>query len=426
MKTALAGVFVYLLRVGMLSNILNKNHMKLKPIFLTLLLLSSVTLIQAQSKDILAKSAMLNADEAYGNKNYQECLSYLNDAVVNLGKTNSRIQHLKVKALMALGNSDQYNKALWLQADTALNKFFQVTPENGYDQEKYDEMLMAVGKVKKSIIASAEAASSLNHEIVLVHGGAFQMGSNESDNEKPVHTVTVGDFYMGKYEVTVAQFRQFINETSYRTDAEKGDGSYIVNSEGKWEKKSGVNWKCNAEGNIRSQNEYNHPVVHVSWNDANEYCNWLSRKTGKSYRLPTEAEWEYAAKGGNQSLGFTYSGSNIAGDVAWCMENSGSKTTHPVGQKQPNELGIYDMTGNVWEWCSDWEGKDYYAGSPSNNPKGPSTGALRVFRGGSWGSNARDCRAAGRSGDAPGSPLLLLWLPPGLSQVNSGISNLLS
>jgi formylglycine-generating enzyme len=154
------------------------------------------------------------------------------------------------------------------------------------------------------------------------------------------------------------------------------------------------------EGNIRNQSEYNHPVIHVSWNDASEYCNWLSLKTGKSYRLPTEAEWEYAAKGGSQSRGYTYSGSNNAGDVAWCMENSGNET-HPVGQKQPNELGIYDMTGNVWEWCSDWYGKDYYAGSPSNNPKGPSTGWNRVYRGGSWGNDARYCRAARRNNRTP-------------------------
>jgi formylglycine-generating enzyme required for sulfatase activity len=266
--------------------------------------------------------------------------------------------------------------------------------------------------------------SELLTDMILVTGGTFQMGSNESDDEKPVHSVMVNDFYMGKYEVTLGKFKKFVDETAYQTDAEKGDGSHIWTGS-KWEKRGGVNWKCDVEGNIRNQSEYNHPVIHVSWNDASEYCNWLSLKTGKSYRLPTEAEWEYAAKGGSQSRGYTYSGSNNAGDVAWCMENSGNET-HPVGQKQPNELGIYDMTGNVWEWCSDWYGKDYYAGSPSNNPKGPSTGALRVFRGGSWGSNARDCRAAGRSGDAPGSPLLLLWLPPGLSQVNSGISNLLS
>lgn len=219
-------------------------------------------------------------------------------------------------------------------------------------------------------------------DLVLVKGGAFRMGSNESVDEKPVHSVTVNDFYMGKYELTLGQFKKFIDETSYQTDAEKGDGSYIF-AGGEWEKRSGVNWKCDFEGNIRSQSEYNHPVIHVSWNDASEYCNWLSRKTGKSYRLPTEAEWEYAARGGNISRGYTYSGSNSLADVAWDNENSDSRT-HPVGQKQSNELGLYDMSGNVWEWCNDWYGENYYQSSPASNPKGPLSGSYRVFRG--WGS----------------------------------------
>ncbi len=236
--------------------------------------------------------------------------------------------------------------------------------------------------------------------MVLVAGGTFQMGSNAGDaDEKPVHSVTLSDFYIGKYEVTLNQFKKFIDETGYQTDADKDGGSYIwIGS--KWEKRGGVNWKCDAAGNIRTQNDYNHPVIHVSWNDADAYCTWLSRKTGKKYRLPTEAEWEYAARGGNKSSGYTYSGSNNIGDVAWYNENSGSET-HPVGQKQSNELGLYDMSGNVWEWCNDWYGSDYYQSSPTSNPKGPSDGSGRVSRGGSWSGNARDCRAANRSADYP-------------------------
>ncbi len=237
-------------------------------------------------------------------------------------------------------------------------------------------------------------------EMVFVQGGAFRMGSNDGeDDEKPVHPVTVGNFYMGKYEITVAQFRKFVDETSYRTDAETGDGSYIWTGS-TWEKRSGVNWKCDAEGNQRPQNEYSHPVIHVTWNDANEYCNWSSRKTGKTYRLPTEAEWEYAAKGGNQSRGYNYSGSNTIGDVAWYDNNSGSKT-HPVGQKQANELGLYDMTGNVYEWCSDWYGKDYYARSTSSNPKGPALDSDRVRRGGSWRYNPHYSRTSNRNYNTP-------------------------
>jgi len=339
--------------------------MRLKTIFATLLLLSSITFVQSQSKDILAKSAMLNADESFGKGEYKECLDYLLDAATNLGKTNSRIQYLKVKALMALGNSDQYNKTLWLQADTALNKFFQVTPENGYDQEKYDEMLMAVSKIKKYIAASAEAASSLNHEMILVQGGTFQMGSNESDDEKPIHPVTLGNFYIGKTEVPQKLWLFVMGNNPSRFK------------------------DCD-----------NCPVENVSWNDVQDFIQKLNQKTGKTYRLPTEAEWEYAARGGNKSRGYTYSGSNTIDEVAWYRENSGSKT-HAVGQKQPNELGIFDMTGNVWEWCSDWYKAEYYAICPASNPKGPSSGSNRVLRGGSWINFAQYCRASFRFFNLP-------------------------
>ena len=233
-------------------------------------------------------------------------------------------------------------------------------------------------------------------DMVLVKGGTFQMGSNEGKkNEKPVHPVTVSDFYMGKYEVTIEKFKEFIDETGYQTDAEKGDGSYIWNGSA-WTKRIGINWKCDAQGNLRNQSEYNHPVIHVCWNDAVAYCDWLSRKTGKSYRLPTEAEWEYAARGGNKSQGYTYSGNNTIDDVAWYYGNSGSKT-HAVGQKQANELGIHDMNGNVWEWCSDWYGYDYYANCPSSNPKGPSGGSRHVNRGNCFNGDALSCRSAYRN-----------------------------
>jgi formylglycine-generating enzyme required for sulfatase activity len=135
------------------------------------------------------------------------------------------------------------------------------------------------------------------------------------------------------------------------------------------------------------------PVEMVSWDDAQAFIAKLNQRTGKHYRLPTEAEWEYAARGGSKSNGYTYSGSNDLNSVAWYIDNSGSKT-HPVGQKQANELGIYDMTGNVWEWCQDWFG-DYGKGI-AQNPPGPSTGSYRVIRGGGGNSAAPDCRVASR------------------------------
>ncbi len=204
-------------------------------------------------------------------------------------------------------------------------------------------------------------------EMVLVKGGTFQMGSNDGDsNEKPIHEVSVDDFYLSKYEVTQKQWVAIMgNNPSYF----KGD---------------------------------NLPVESVSWNDVQQFIRKLNTKTGVSFRLPTEAEWEYAARGGNKSKGYKYSGSDNVGSVAWYSGNSNNKT-HPVGTKQPNELGLYDMSGNVWEWCADWYGGDYYSKSPYENPTGPATGASRVNRGGSWNDGAGGVRCANRNDSDPDS-----------------------
>jgi formylglycine-generating enzyme required for sulfatase activity len=245
----------------------------------------------------------------------------------------------------------------------------------------------------------ANFTDALGIEWVWVAGGSFDMGctSEQSgcyDDEKQVHTVTVDGFYMSKYEVTVTQFEEFINATNYRTDAEKNGYSWIWTGS-KWKKKNGVTWRDDVNGNQRPKSEYDHPVIHVSWNDAVAFCKWLSGKTGTTIRLPTEAEWEYAARGGRKSRHYKYAGSNDVDAVAWYRNNSGKKT-HLVGQKQPNELGLYDMSGNVCEWCMDWYGKNFYSQSPRNNPLGPDSGSFRVFRGGSWSSSAGSVRVAGR------------------------------
>ena len=141
------------------------------------------------------------------------------------------------------------------------------------------------------------------------------------------------------------------------------------------------------------------PVEEVSWNDIQEFLRRLNTRTGQNYRLPTEAEWEFAARGGNKSRGYKYAGSNNIADVAWYLSNSGYKT-RPVGQKSPNELGLYDMSGNVWEWCQDRYGG--YSSSAKTNPTGSSTGSFRVIRGGSWDSDPQDCRVANRYNFGPG------------------------
>jgi formylglycine-generating enzyme required for sulfatase activity len=208
-----------------------------------------------------------------------------------------------------------------------------------------------------------------NIETVYVEGGSFNMGSNYTKDSKPIHRVTVSSFYIGKYDVTQAQWRAVMgNNPSRFKDCDE----------------------CPVEG--------------VYWIDAQQFIARLNQKTGKHYRLPTEAEWEYAARGGNKSNGYTYSGSNGLASVAWYTDNSGHKT-HPVGQKQANELGIYDMTGNVPQWCQDWYDKDYYANSPAENPQGPSfinTNAGCLFRGSHWNDRARDCSVAFRGYDHRG------------------------
>jgi formylglycine-generating enzyme required for sulfatase activity len=216
--------------------------------------------------------------------------------------------------------------------------------------------------------------------MVFVQGGTFSMGctSDQGDfctsAEIPVHKVTVSDFYIGKYEVTQAQWR-----------AVMGSDPPNLNNTGCDE--------C--------------PVEKVSWDDVQEFIKKLNAKTGKKYRLPTEAEWEYAARGGNQSKGYKYSGSNDIDEVAWYYDNHrknqyGAKgTTHPVGTKKPNELGIYDMTGNVGEWCQDWHGHEYYKDSPSINPQGPASATSRSVRGGGWATSPKFSRIAYRTGINP-------------------------
>ena len=208
-------------------------------------------------------------------------------------------------------------------------------------------------------------ANGVSFTMVSVEGGTFQMGSDIGDSdEKPVHQVRLSSFSIGQTEVTQEL----------------------------WEAVMGTNpsyWKG-----------LKLPVEKVSWNDCQTFITKLNQHTGKSSRLPTEAEWEFAARGGTKSKGYTYSGSNTIGDVAWYTVNSGNKT-HDVATKQANELGLYDMSGNVWEWCQDWYDSGYYSSSVINNPTGPVTGSNRVFRGGGWYNAAALCRVANRNGSTP-------------------------
>ncbi len=224
--------------------------------------------------------------------------------------------------------------------------------------------------------------NGVNIEMVKVEAGTFQMGAtsemqNPWDDEKPVHQVTLThDYYIGKYEVTQALWQAVMgkNPSSF-----KGD---------------------------------NLPVENVSWDDCQEFIKKINSLTHRTFRLPTESEWEYAARGGKKSQGYQYSGSNNLDDVAWYESNSGSKT-HAVGTKLPNELGLYDMSGNVWEWCQDWKGT--YPSYSVTNPTGAKSGSYRVRRGGSWFSSPWYCRASYRG-----------YLTPDISNGDLGLRLVLS
>ena len=224
-----------------------------------------------------------------------------------------------------------------------------------------------------------ETIKGMSFDMVYVEGGTFQMGATSEQgrdyysDEIPVHSVTLSDYYIGKFEVTQGLWEKVMGTTIHEQRIKAGYSS------------------TNGVGS-------DYPMYYVNWEEAQEFCKKLSQLTGKTYVLPTEAQWEYAARGGVKSRGYKYSGSNTIGNVAWYSDNS-SSSTRPVATKQPNELGLYDMSGNVWEWCSDWDG--YYSSESQSNPTGPSTGSRRVLRGGSWGYYAGGCRVSYRIGNYP-------------------------
>ena len=280
-------------------------------------------------------------------------------------------------------------------------------------------MILLIFAMFAILMTSRDTEKHITPEMVLVKAGAFQMGDEVGDlwdGARPVHTVNLTyDFWIGKYEITFDDYDDFCQATERPLAYDHG-----------WERGD-------------------RPVIYVSWWDAMAYCNWLSERerlqpaynedgelldrngelttditTVEGYRLPTEAEWEYAASGGHQALPLPprslFSGSDEIDDVAWYFGNSGEYklagnslgidysrhggtaiqgiSTHPVGKKQPNELGLHDMSGNVWEWCHDWYGA--YSAQEQTNPIGAATGHVRVMRGGSWIFGANDCRVGNR------------------------------
>ncbi|PIE78353.1 MAG: hypothetical protein CSA15_08255 [Candidatus Delongbacteria bacterium] len=254
----------------------------------------------------------------------------------------------------------------------------------GFEPNQYTIKVVAIDNFGTSGEDTHQISLAVPDGFVFVEGGTFPMGDhfNEGESEElPVHDVTLNPFFIGKYEVTQALYEEVMG---------------------------------NNPSNFSGENR---PVEKVIWYDAVEFCNKLSEIEGldkcysgtgedivcdfskNGYRLPTEAEWEYAARGGiHHTDNFRYSGCHEESeleDYAWYKTNSNNQT-HEVGTKQPNQLGIYDMSGNVWEWCNDWYSSSYYSSSPSNNPTGPNSSSYRVYRGGSWYNYAEYCRVASR------------------------------
>ena len=244
-------------------------------------------------------------------------------------------------------------------------------PLNGNNYYKvntlYKDKISALSNAVRALDPTKGSIITVNgvaFNMVKVSGGTFQMGatseqgSDAESDEKPVHQVTLSDYYIGETEVT-----QELWQAVMGSNPSGFTGSGLL------------------------------PVERVSWDDCQTFITKLNALTGMQFRLPTEAEWEFAARGGNSSQGYKYSGSNNIVDVAWYTKNSNSKT-HEVGTKAPNELGLYDMSGNVWEWCQDWY--DYYSSSAQTNPTGPTSGYHHMHRGGSWYGSAGNCRVSRR------------------------------
>ncbi|MDE6440152.1 MAG: formylglycine-generating enzyme family protein [Bacteroidales bacterium] len=224
-----------------------------------------------------------------------------------------------------------------------------------------------------------DTAFGMTLSMVYVEGGTFQMGATEEQGddalkaERPVHEVTLNDYYIGQFMVTQAQWTAVMGTTISDIINEYAYTPYGVGDD--------------------------YPMYYVTWTDAYIFCERMTKRTGKTYRLPTEAEWEYAARGGQKADNTKYAGSDDIDEVAWYRANSDT-LTHPVGQKKPNGLGLYDMSGNLWEWCGDWY--EDYSSEAQVNPRGPVQGKNRVIRGGYWQDGASQARVSNRGQYASG------------------------
>ncbi len=257
--------------------------------------------------------------------------------------------------------------------------------------------------------------NSIGMKLALIPAGEFLMGSTPEEidlmlkqmkqkgvhawyqasppSEGPRHRVRItAPFYLGAKEMTLGCFKRFAEATGYRTDAEKDGQGADGRTGGQWQTKPEYNWK-----NMGYERRDDLPVVNVTWNDAVAFCEWLTNKEGQGYRLPTEAEWEYACRAGTTTRYYWGDDDSPRNQCVWHGGTSGG-ASHPVGQLKPNAFGLFDMNGNVYEYWSDWFSTNSYSSAALENPKGPAAGTERVVRGGSWGTDPMHCRSAFRGG----------------------------
>lgn len=344
-------------------------------------------------------------------------------------KTSASTIPENIKRAGELALSGDSNRAIEVFRNT-MKECQQITGESR-DCSNWLRSLQGLNMLLESAKKPDVHVNSIGMNLVRIPAQEYMMGSpkQESDwlrltfrliwreghkqwfqDETPLHPVRITrPFYIGAYEVNVKQFRDFVNDTKYKTDPEKGDGGMIFsNKENRWVPQKNMKWD-----NLPWKIADNQPVVFVSWNDAQAFCKWLSRKEKKKYRLPTEAEWEMACRGGAVWARFPW-GDKLPGDKdtnfgdgnsklpeSMTTVNDGYEQVSPVGSFLPNGFGLYDMGGNVMEWVQDYYDRNYYETSPIKDPQGPQTGTSRVNKGGNWFASPTDCRCAfrGFSGD---------------------------
>ena len=304
---------------------------------------------------LLMPMAMLTASAQ--NNDYNMVIELKNGTTITLGADE-------------VGNLTFNSETLSISGNT-IEDILAILAKNN---AKIDELTGLVNQLQMAVLTEQTfTVNDVSFKMKKVSGGTFQMGeaSEAYIYETPIHSVTLSDYWIGETEVTQALWYA-------------------------------VMWQSPTWGGDQWSSSYglgdNYPAYYVSWDNCQEFITRLNQLTGLQFRLPTEAEWEFAARGGNSSQGYKYAGSNTIGDVAWYSSNSGSKT-QPVATKSPNELGLYDMSGNVYEWCQDWFGD--YSSSAQTDPVGPSSGFGRVLRGGSWNNSAWYCRVSYRNYNTP-------------------------